>query len=473
MKKKIVLTYPNFKWAEWMDRTAWHTHPYNLGLLASTLEEEYNVSIVDADMENLSQKDFSDRLKEINPDIFGASISTNEYTTPGLIATDIAKKTIPNVKTIAGGISTISNPHPIIGHPSVDFAVVGEGEYVLKKLCDFLTSDGSFPEKGVWYKKDGEIINKGRVDFIQDLDTLPLPAYHLVDFMKYATQIQRESVDRPRAMPFARIITSRGCPYNCCFCEVDSISGKHPRLRGLESITNEIEWLIKDYGIKALIFDDDNLTVNKKRAKGLFKTMIDQKYNLKWNDPATAVFTLDDEMLDLMKESGCQYLGIAIESGNQRVVKDIVHKPINLEKTKKTIEKIKDRGIDLAVNFITGFPGETWDEIRDTYRFAEEIDVDYVRLFIATPLPNTDLYKMAKEGGYLRNGFEFNKHLWTDGWLETDEFRHQDLKILRAYEWERINFSNPEKTKKIAQMLDVSEKRLNEIRKDTLKRANP
>jgi radical SAM superfamily enzyme YgiQ (UPF0313 family) len=116
--------------------------------------------------------------------------------------------------------------------------------------------------------------------------------------------------------------------------------------------------------------------------------MISREYNLKWNDPATAIFTLDDEMLDLMKESGCQYLGVAIESGNKRVLKEIVHKPVDLEEAKKTVRKIKERGIDVAANFIIGFPGETWEEIRDTLRFAEELNPDYVRIFIATPLPS-------------------------------------------------------------------------------------
>jgi radical SAM superfamily enzyme YgiQ (UPF0313 family) len=473
MKKRIMLLYPNFNWAESINRTKWLTHPYNLGLLAATIEDKYDVNIIDANLDNLTPNDFAKVLEYHRPNVLGISLATNEYTESGLIAAKIAKESNPETKVVVGGISAISNPTPLIKNSYIDSVVVGEGEYVFKGLCDFFYEQGEFPKKGVLLKERGKITGQGRVDFIHDLDSLPLPSYNSIDFNRYTHQIQREAVDRPRDMPYARIITSRGCPFNCCFCQVGSISGKKLRLRGLEKIAEEIEWLISDYGIKALSFDDDNLTAEKQRAKDLFKIMIDRKYNLKWNDPATAIFTLDDEMLDLMKESGCQYLGVAIESGNQRVERDIVHKPINLKKAKKTIEKIKQRGIDLAVNFITGFPGETWDEIRETYKFAEEIDVDYVRLFIATPLPDTDLYRMAKEGGYIRKGFEFNKHLWTDGWLECNEFRHQDLKILRAYEWDRINFSSQKKIEKIAQMMNISIERLNEIRKDSLKRANP
>lgn len=471
--EKIALVYPNFEWIDSMERTKWNNHPYNLGLIAAMIEDQYEIEIVDSNMDKLSKEDFGEIIRDLRPDVVGVSVITNEYTDAGLIAAEIVKNTYREAKVVMGGVSVISNPSPFMSHPDVDAIIVGEGEYAFRDFCDFLRNRGNFPKKGVFYKERGSIRGEGRVNFIQDLDSLPLPAYHKVDFMKYATQIQRESVDRPRDMPYARVLTSRGCPRGCCFCEVESISGKKIRYRSLENITHEIEWLIGEYGIKALSFDDDNLTNNRVRAKQLFKTMIDRKYNLKWWNSAVGLFTLDDEMIDLMKESGCQFLGVAIESGNERVLKDIIHKPLNLETARKNVEKIKQREIDLSANFIVGFPGETWEEIRETIKFAEEIDVDYAKLFIATPLPNTKLYDIAKKENYLKEGFEFNKHLWTDGWIKTPEFRPQDLKILRAYEWDRINFSSSKKRKNIARMMGISEERLNEIRKDTLKRANP
>lgn len=476
MKKRnsVTLMYPNFNWTSSMERTKWHTHPYNLGLLASMIRDKYDVSIIDAEMEGLSAEDFSRKIRALSPNILGISINTNEYTQAGLIAAEIAQKTIPNLNTVIGGVSATSNPLPIIRDSHVDFVVVGEGEYVFGELCNFLTQGGNFPQKGVWYKNNGKIVDRGRVDFIKDLDALPFPAYDLVDFMKYATTVQRESVDRPREMPYARIITSRGCSFNCCFCEVGSISGKKVRFRSLENVTKEIEWLIEDYGVRSISFDDDNLTVNRERTENLFQMMIERKYGLKWNNPATAIFTLDDKMLDLMKESGCTYLGVAIESGVERVLKEVIHKPVNLRKVQETIKKIKAREIDVSANFIVGFPGETWGEIRQTFRYAEDIGADYCKFFIATPLPNTELYEMARREGYLKRGFDFNTHLWTNGWIKGGkEFRPQDLRILRAYEWDRINFSSPEKIKKIAQMMGITEERLNEIRKATLKIANP
>lgn len=472
---KIMLMYPNSKWTEWTGRTVWDIHPYNLGLLAAMIEDKYDVKIVDGTRNDLSKEEFSEIIDKEKPDVLGVSILTNEYAKAGHIASQIAKKVNPKIITIVGGIYTIASPpETIMEDPSVDYIVVGEGEYVFRDLCNYFNGKSDLPKKGIVYRENSEIVNTGRADFIEDLNKLPYPAYHKVDFMKYATKLQREDITRPRSLPYARIQTSRGCPYNCCFCEVGSISGKKPRYRSLDSILGEIEWLIKDYGIKSLIFDDDNLLTNEKRAKELFKSMIERKYNLSWVIPALAVNKLDEEMIKLMKESGCELINIAIESGVERVLRDIIHKPVRLEHAKEMIKKIKDYEIDLIANFVVGFPGETWNEIRQTIQFAEDIDVDYVKIFIATPLsPNTELYKVAKEKGYLVDGFHFDQHLWTDGWIKTEEFRPQDLKILRAYEWDRINFTNPKKRKKIARMMGVTEKRLNEIRKETLKRANP
>lgn len=466
--------YPNFRWLKgYESRTLWGLHPYNLMLLSAMIDKKYDVKILDATKDNLTREQFTEFLKKEKPDAIGISVLTNEYGETGLIAAEIAKKVSPNIKTIFGGVYATSDYDNIIKNPYIDYVVVGEGEYILRELCDYFNGKGKLPKKGILYKKGKEIIHTPRAEFIEDLDELPMPSYHKVDFMRYATEIQRESVDRPRVMPYTHIFASRGCPFNCCFCAAGAISGKKIRYRSPENMIAEIEFLIKEYGIKSLILDDDNMLVNKEWARKFFQLMIDKKMNLKWNAIAMAVFKLNEEMLELMKKSGCEYINIAIESGVKRVLQEVIHKPIDLEYAKKMVSKMKELKIDITANFIIGFPGETWSEIRQTLKFAEELNADYTKIFIATPLPNTELYQIAKEKGYLRPGFSFNQHLWTDGWIETEEFRPEDLKILRAYEWDRINFLEPVKRKKIAEMMGITKKRLDGIRKQTFIRANP
>ncbi len=471
---KTVLIYPNFRWMKGFEtRTLWNLHPYNICLLASTLRPEINATIIDANMENYTTDTFRSMIAAEQPDLIGISVMTNEYSHAGEIAAQIAKSVNPEITVVMGGCNTVFSYEKLIQSPFIDYVVIGEAERVLKELCLYLDGKGSMPSRGICYLNQGVLFSNGQTAFIENLDELPLPAYDLINFTKYTASSQRESVDRPRRLPYARILTSRGCPYHCCFCTSGLISGKKVRFRSPENIIHEIEFLISTYKIKSLLIDDDNLLMDKKRAASFFKQMIDKKFDITWNIMALAVFKLDEELLGLMKASGCQFINIAVESGSTRVLKEIIHKPVTLDHAVSMVALMKKMGIDVAANFVIGFPGETWSEIRQTLSFAEKLDSDYTKIFIATPFPHTELYRTAKAGGYLKENYDVNSHLWTDGAIETPEFRSKDLKILRAYEWDRINFTDPEKTRKIAAMMGVSKERLTEIRKETLKRANP
>jgi len=151
---------------------------------------------------------------------------------------------------------------------------------------------------------------------------------------------------------------------------------------------------------------------------------------------------------------------------------EIIKKPVDLSKVTQMAKKIKSVGIDLSAHFVIGCPGETWNEVLQSINLASELDVDYVKFNIWTPLPDTKMYDMAKEMGYVDDKY-FNKPIsWMSG-IDTPEWRYKDLLMLRTYEWDRINFSDPKRKKKIMEMMNMSEKRLDEIRKATLEKANP
>lgn len=281
---------------------------------------------------------------------------------------------------------------------------------------------------------------------------------------------ERKSIDGPAAYPYARILTSRGCPYNCCFCQVDKIAGRKFRPRRAKHVLKEIDWLINEYNVKSLIFDDDNLLTDRQRAVEIFEGL--EKYKIPWKMAATAAFLLDDELIELMGRSGCIYADIAVESGTERVLHDIIHKPLKLEKVRAVTAKLRRENIYVAANFIIGFPGETWEEIRQTIKFAEDLNADYIKLFNAIPLPGTRLYQMAKEQNALIEGYDVANVNWRNGSIETDEFTPCDMSILRAYEWDRINFSSYEKRKRTADMMGISVQELDEIRKNTRRTLN-
>lgn len=468
-KLKLVLLIPNYRWNEVDKRAFWHIMPYNLCLLAGMVSDICDVEIIDAYTADMTPQVFMNTLRSLQPDIVGITIPMDQFSATGHLAAKLIKSISPNIKTILGGVYATVNPEIAVEDEYVDYVVIGEGEYVIRDLIHFLMGNGSLPSRGICYKTGDNIVNTGRAELIKDLDALPLPAYHLIDFEAYSNSAPRKSVDSPSLLPYARIITSRGCPHQCVFCQVETIAGRKFRPRSPEHIIKEIAWLKETYNIQSIIFDDDNLLANRKRAKAIFKGMIEQNLSMPWKSIATAVFRLDEELIELMRLSGCQYICIAIESGSERVLKNIIKKPVKYEHAKKMVEVAQKHGIFVSANFIIGFPTERWAEIRKTIKFAEDLNADYVKIFNAIPLRHTRLWDLCIKESAFKKGFDWNKISWNVGQIETDEFTANDLCILRAYEWDRINFSSLEKCEKTAQMMHISVQELQQIRQETLR----
>ena len=475
-KKKVLFIMPNFHWIDEDVNALWDIIPWNLCQIAAVIQDLCSeVKIIDAYKDNLSKEELAKQINNYKPDIVGLTILMDQYADVAPITTKIVKDVSKNIITVLGGVYAMSNPKHAMKDHNLDYVVIGEGEYVFKQLVGFYSGVCDLPKRGICFRKNGtnELENRGHAEFIKDLDALPKPAYHLIDYLSYVNHYNnRKAVDQPAAYPYARIITSRGCPEKCSFCQVPSLQGSYFRWRSPDHVCDEIEWLKKEYGIKSIFWDDDNLLTNTKRAKALFKRMIEKDLGLSWVYSATAVFRLDTELIDLMIESGCEAINIAIESGSERVTRDIVLKPLDFEHAKKMVTYAKKKGLFVAANFIIGFPTETWEEIRKTIDFAEEINVDYAKLFIAIPLRNTEMYDLAeKTNSIIKDTYDGEK-VWTvGGAIKSEHWSADDLTILRAYEWDRINFYDPKKLKKIADRMRISVDELNGIRRRTLDNA--
>ena len=475
-KKKVLFIMPNFHWIDEDVNALWDITPWNLCLIAAVIEDICSdIKIIDAYKENLSQTELAKKIKDYNPEMVGLTVLMDQYAGVVPMTTKIVKNVSKKIITVLGGVYAMANPARAMKDKNLDYVVIGEGEYVFKQLIGFHSGVCDLPKRGVCFRKKGtnELENRGHAEFIKDLSALPRPAYHLIDYLSYINQYNnRKTVDQPPAYPYARIVTSRGCPEKCSFCQVPSLQGSYFRWRSPEHVCDEIEWLKKEYGIKAIFWDDDNLLTNTKRAKALFKMMIDKGLAMRWVYSCTAVFRLDNELVDLMVESGCEAVNIAIESGTERVTRDIVLKPLDFEHAKKMVTYMKKKELFVAANFIIGFPTETWEEIRKTIDFAEELKVDYAKLFIAIPLRNTEMYDLAERTNSIIKDTYDGETLWTvGGAIKSDHWSADDLTILRAYEWDRINFSDPKKLKKIADRMRISVEELNGIRKRTLENA--
>ena len=468
---KVALVYPNQRWHKEDVNTTWNLNPYTLCLLADMMKDEVEeVIIIDAQFDDLSLEEFEQKIIDYNPDLVGVSILTTEYSIIGDICIDLIKKACQDTIIVAGGVHVTLMYQDVVKNRQIDYAVRGEGEYVFRDLIKYLNGKSEIPELGlVYFNENNELIVQAQ-SIIPDITVLPIPNYSYLDFEKYTMKPPRDGIDTPPLLPFARVQTSRGCPIGCTFCQVENISGKPLRKRSAENLIEELEYLIKEYGVRSVVFEDDNPFMDKKRTKKLLRLMIEKKLNLKWKATGVYLPAMDEEIFKLMSESGCIMLNIAIESGNERVLKEIIHKPLKLKSAFEKVELAHKYGLYIVANFIIGLPGESWNEMRETFSFAEKSKIDYCKFFIANVFNGTKLYDYAVLNNYIDDTTHSEYDVsWRYSRVKSDEWTAEEVSFLRLYEWERINFTDPEKRKKTAAMMNITLEELDVVRNSSRK----
>lgn len=467
--QKVALVLPNMAWGGKNNSIDWTIWPVSLCTFSSILEKCYNIKIIDANIDNLSEEAFEGMLRDFSPDVVGISVFCDDFADGGHAAARIAKKINPAVPVIMGGSYVTINHDVAIKDASIDFFVRGEGEHIIKRLIELAlgrSEEDAIP--GVIYRRpDGSIDPGLPPQPISDLDSIPNPDYTKIDFMKYGMVEGRNSPYAPPAFPYGRITTSRGCPFDCTFCQVAVVNGRGIRYRGIDSVISEIEMLLDVYGVKSVLIDDANFTINKKRSKAMIREFRRRNLKFEWKIMNLSVATLDEELLVLLKESGCNHIDLAIESGVPRVLRDLMRKPLKLDRVKLVIEQAKALEMQISANFIIGMPGETWEEIRQTIKFAEDIDIDYVKIMVAMPLRRTALHDQVVREGLVGEDFDIFNMRWGAGEISTDEFTSLDVSILRAYEWDRINFGSPEKIERVKRLIGADDATIKRIRRAT------
>ncbi len=375
-----------------------------------------------------------------------------------------------------GGVYPTVCPEDVIGDENVDIAMMGHAEGRLDLLLSYLEK-GDYGSiecfEGIAYRKEGEKRVIPLSHYIGDVPRMVKPDYSLIDVDKYL-DAERKSIANQNMEVKGRsasIISSYGCPYNCLFCATRTISGRKVAYRPADDVLEEIDFFVREKQVEAIIFIDDCILADKERAKYLFQEIINRKYHIEIQITTVAAWHLDREILQLMKEAGLSKLGISVESGNERVLHKIIHKPLRLEILPDIVSICRELDILMRANFVIGFPGETWDDIRDSLRAAEALDFDLVDIHIATVLPKTELYELAIKTHSLPEGFSFFSDDVNFGFgkgnITTDEFTPGELMVIRAYEWDRINFSTSEKRMRACRVMGITEEELQEHRRQT------
>ena len=368
--------------------------PLGLMYIAAYLEKEtlHRVEILDCPVEKISHNELKEEIKKRNPDVIGITAMT--FTLIDVIKTArTAKEVNPKIKIILGGPHVIIFPEETMKIGEVDFLILGEGERTIKPLLENINRPEELKKiKGLVFRHNGEIINTGRSDFIENLNDLPFPARHLTPYKKYF------SVLSPRR-PVTTMFTSRGCPYKCLFCDRPQL-GKNFRAHSAKNVVNEMVECQK-MGIKEIFIYDDTFGVDRQRVLNICSEIKKRELTIAW-DIRTRVNTVDEEILKSLKDAGCQRIHYGVEAGTQKIL-NVLRKGITLEHVEKAFTLTKKVGIQTAGYFMIGSPTETKNDILETIKLMKKIDPDYVHVTITTPFPATDLYEMAMSEKIITN----------------------------------------------------------------------
>ena len=477
--KKFTFLIPN---STWNGKRYWHNFPYVEGLLTGVLKKHgYDVDVIDGNLDNLTPEQIADQLRDLKPELLGISTLTLEYKDSSHQAFAIAKEVNPEVITIMGGIYPTMSPDIVTKDENIDYVVLGEGEDRLPRLLDAIEAGHGFDKiDGLAWRENGSIqINEMQEVLAMDLNNLPLPNYGPFDMERYTNYLQKYTQNfRFKKLPIAVTMASRGCQYRCTFCSCFAIYSQAVRDRSSDNVLSEVDMLIEKHGIKEFVFVDDAFFYDKPKAIRILQGLKDRReagYDLTWKSNNLGIAPLADEALvDLMLEAGAYQMIVSIESGSKNTLKRM-KKPVSLPKARKTLQMMSKKGFDdLSSNFVIGMPGDTWEDIRESFRWVEkQVDdglLDYVVFHIATPFPGTEVYTVSKENGWLPDDFNFEDPKYYGfgrGVITTPDFTPQELQALRTFEWDRINFKTPEKREKIAQMLGITMDELEAWRMDT------
>jgi anaerobic magnesium-protoporphyrin IX monomethyl ester cyclase len=399
--------------------------PIGLMYIAAVLQRAgVTVEILDAFMEATFQKNgetitvgmpFEQIKQEVQnrkPDIVGISGPFTCQIENSIIVSKLTKEVNPDILTVMGGPHVTLVPKEFLEEAKdVDVAVIGEGEYAMLEVAQAFEGKKQLSEiQGIAYReKEKVIINPSRA-LIENLGELPYPAYDLVDMEHYLNPKKigyRSFQDRAISM-----ITSRGCPFNCCFCAVHLHMGQKFRAHSVQYVLDHIQYVVDKFKVKNIFFEDDNLTLDVKRFEAICDGIIERNIKIGWETPnGVRADCLNMELLKKMKQSGANSIFVGVESGDQQILDNVICKSLDLKRVVEFAKDAKQIGLKTGAFYIIGFPGETKENMQRTVDFALGLKRDFdvgMHLFIATPSYGTRLYEECKAKGYIQQNLTWN-----------------------------------------------------------------
>jgi radical SAM superfamily enzyme YgiQ (UPF0313 family) len=352
--------------------------------LASSLERAgHEAALVDAALRGLSGAELARAIADCSPDILMVTSFTSDVAVLARELPSVIDMLPEGTRLWLGGPhASCRGPAAFEDLPFFDAVFVGESEETAIHALTALPSDVDIP--GVIWKSHPSPVKPSS---IADLSTLPLPAWHLAPPGCYRGLPNGVIL---RRLPYAPVITTRGCPYGCTFCAGFRVTGRKIRHRPLEMVWEEIELLRKNYGVKEIHIEDDNFTFDREYAMAFCREAIDRRTGLLFSTPnGVRLDRLDPELLGAMKRAGWYVIHCGIESGSDRILKS-VRKDTDTAAIRKAIAMIREAGLPVAGYFILGLPGETREDIEKTISFASSSGLAWAHFASFLPIPGSE-----------------------------------------------------------------------------------
>ncbi|MDD5673514.1 MAG: radical SAM protein [Chitinivibrionales bacterium] len=386
--------------------------PLGILYLAAVLERAgHTLQVLDIDP---WIEPYLNQVVHFGPQLIGIGFLTSAYPRAKQCIADLKQK-LPGALYCCGGAHATADPAGVLRDFKVDFVAVGEGEMTMLEACQRINAGAELDNvAGVVYNKDGRFVDNGAREYIADLDTLPLPARHLVDYERRYCSFP--GVIRGRWVRSTILMIGRGCPFNCIYCGVKTVFGRTCRLRSVGSVISELRSLVSSYKIRGVFFNDSTFTANKKWVIDFCERLRAENLNLTWGCNAR-VDTLSAPMLYAMKNAGCVRVDFGVESGSDRVLK-ILNKGVTREQVLQGFALARKAGLKCGASFMVGNPYEPSGDLEQTLDLAKKLRSDYTVFFYTTPFPGTPLYDMAQREKWIDKNPDFSS-----AWA----FRESDL----------------------------------------------
>ncbi|MBK9000628.1 MAG: B12-binding domain-containing radical SAM protein [Myxococcales bacterium] len=369
-------------------------------------------------------------LERFAPDVVGFTVMSVTYPQTLRLAREVKRRF--GAKVVMGGPHATLYPLEVANDEWVDAAVVGDGDLSFPRLLDEIERGQSAALPGVAHRLGGELRFDPEVPRVADLDSLPFPdrsRYDTVD--AYIAAMGHSYLFGRRVLT---MITSRGCPWDCSYCQpvLDHIHGKKVRIRSTDNVVSELEWLKQRHGIDGIWFCDDTFTFDSRWVTELCRKMIDRRLGLGWSCNSR-VDTVDPELLAVMAEAGCEQLRFGMESGSQILLDRTMNKRTTVSECEQAFAWAKQAGIKTWAYTMVGGLDETRDTVGETRRMLEKLAPEHIQITMLAPLPKTYFAEKIHEHKSLRvlpHGFD-DLRLFDKCVVDTDLLTHHEVKLLQ------------------------------------------